>query len=72
MVSLVCSFRASRRHLDDEVLRDRLLALCAEVGDPAENVQLGHVAGGAARAGSRSGRHGSRARSAASRLASSS
>src|SRR5206468_10868722 len=38
----------TRRHLDDEVLRHRLLAPGAEVGDPAENVQLGHVAGGAA------------------------
>jgi hypothetical protein len=34
------------RNLDDEVLRHGLLALCAEVGDPAEDVQLRHVPGG--------------------------
>src|SRR5919106_411965 len=38
-------YRGRGRHLDDEVLGDRLLALGADVGDAAEDVQLGHVAG---------------------------
>src|SRR3954462_14251183 len=42
------SFRASRLDLDDEMFRDRLLALGAYVGDAAEDVRLGHVAGRAA------------------------
>ena len=40
--------RATGRHLDDEVLGHGLFALAAEVTDPAEDVQLRHVAGRAA------------------------
>src|SRR5258707_13384235 len=38
----------SPRHVDDQMLRDGLLALRAAIGDPAQDVQLRHVAGRAA------------------------
>src|SRR5438105_14920634 len=41
------SFRGGRCHLRDQMLGDRLLALRADIGNTAKNVQFRHVAGGA-------------------------
>src|SRR6185369_12119895 len=44
---MIPSFRGGRCHLSDQMFGDRLLALRADIGDTAENVQFRHVASGA-------------------------